>query len=246
MVQLGLGWLVLVLGSSLAHGAELPVPSFEQDVRPVLAAHCCQCHGEKELRNQLDLRTRAGILKGGKTGAAMVPGSLRESLLWGFIATDKMPAAETKLTDDQKEVIRRWILAGAPSSAADAQRAVAAPEPRPAASGTAARGLAGMVERIDQRIDQRLRAAKAAAAPQAHDAEFLRRVYLDLTGRIPTYEQTVSFLQDPAPDKRARLIDQLLDSPSYGEHFGLLWERLLVPKTSEVYRNIPHLSLIHI
>ncbi|MBL8793763.1 MAG: PSD1 domain-containing protein [Planctomycetia bacterium] len=239
-VQLGIGWLVLVLGSSLAHGGELPVPSFEQDVRPLLAAHCFQCHGEKELRNQLDLRTRASTLKGGKTGAAVVPGSLRESLLWGFIATDKMPATETKLTDDQKEVIRRWVLAGAPATVAAAQQTITAPELQPSANGQKPRGLTAMVQRIDQLIDERLRAAQVGPSPRADDAEFLRRVYLDLTGRIPTYEQTTSFLQDETPDKRARLIDQLLASPAYGEHFGLIWERLLVPKTSEVYRNIPH------
>ncbi len=73
---------------------------------------------------------------------------------------------------------------------------------------------------------------KVPTSPQADDAEFLRRVTLDLTGRIPTYQQTVAFLDSKDPDKRRKLIDELLDSPEYGEHFGTIWRILLVGRDS--------------
>src|SRR5262249_2503604 len=71
---------------------------------------------------------------------------------------------------------------------------------------------------IDQFIQQRLDQAKIPASPQADDAEFLRRAYLDITGRIPTYEQTTTFLASKDADKRTKLIDELLSRPEYGLH----------------------------
>src|SRR5262245_25604940 len=73
---------------------------------------------------------------------------------------------------------------------------------------------------IDRHIEARLTAAKIARSPQADDAEFLRRAALDITGRIPTAERTLAFLNDQRPDRRAKLIDELLGEHAYGEHFA--------------------------
>src|SRR5262249_47388011 len=81
---------------------------------------------------------------------------------------------------------------------------------------------------IDAEVDRHPAAAKVPASPQADDADFLRRVPLDLTGRIPTYQQTVAFLDSKESDKRRKLIDELLDSPEYGEHLGTIWRNLIV------------------
>jgi hypothetical protein len=83
---------------------------------------------------------------------------------------------------------------------------------------------------IDQEIDQALAAAKIPASPLADDAEFLRRVTLDITRSIPTYEQTITFLLDGDPHKRARKIDDLLDSPAYGRQFARIWADLLIKR----------------
>src|SRR5262249_43325240 len=69
-------------------------------------------------------------------------------------------------------------------------------------------------------------------APPADDAEFLRRVYLDLAGRIPTVAEARAFLQDPAPDKRTRLVERLLDRPGDGNHFVNVWGTLLLPEAN--------------
>ncbi len=83
---------------------------------------------------------------------------------------------------------------------------------------------------IDREIDQVLAREKIPASPPAADGEFLRRVYLDLTGRIPTAEQAKAFLDSADPHKRRKLIDELLASPNYGEHFGIVWSDAIVKR----------------
>ena len=81
---------------------------------------------------------------------------------------------------------------------------------------------------IDAEIDRHLAADQASRPrPRPDDAEFLRRVTLDLTGRIPTYRETVAFLDSKDPTKRRKLIDELLDSPAYGDHFATIWRNVI-------------------
>lgn len=82
---------------------------------------------------------------------------------------------------------------------------------------------------IDHHIQRRLEAEKIPSSPQAVDAEFLRRVYLDIHGVIPTVEQARTFLEDSAKDKRTRLVDTLLGSDRYAAHFADLWQKRLYP-----------------
>lgn len=79
---------------------------------------------------------------------------------------------------------------------------------------------------IDREIDRRLADAKVPASPRSDDAEFLRRVTLDITGRIPTLERTRAFLDTNDPDKRRKLIDELLSSAEFGQHFATIWRNL--------------------
>jgi hypothetical protein len=227
--------LVLVPRTSLAE-----TPSYQSDVRPILAERCAHCHSGDSPKNGLNLTARDGLLRGGKTGAAVQPGSLRESLLWTFIATDKMPADDRKLSASQKDTLRRWILAGAPATNAEATEWEAARAKEALSITDQPRGAEAMARQIDARIEARLRQAGGAAAPVADDAEFLRRVYLDLTGRVPSYDETVKFLADEHPDKRARLIDERLASPDFGAHMAIIWHKLLIPKSAGAYPRIPH------
>ncbi len=89
-----------------------------------------------------------------------------------------------------------------------------------------------LAERIDGYLDARLRKVGVPAAPPANDAEFLRRAYLDITGRIPTPHQVYQFLDDSAADKRARLIDSLLETPRHASHAAALWREILAPETT--------------
>lgn len=86
-----------------------------------------------------------------------------------------------------------------------------------------------MVARIDELIAQRLQAAGYDAAPQTTDAEFLRRISLDLTGAIPRVSAVREFLADEQMDKRTRLIDALLDSPGHATHLANTWRSFMLP-----------------
>jgi hypothetical protein len=89
---------------------------------------------------------------------------------------------------------------------------------------------------LDSLLAKRLDAEKVKAAPLASDAEFVRRLYLDLTGSIPTASQALAFLDSKDPDRRKKLIDQLLDSPAYGKHFGTIWRNLIIRPDANMVR----------
>jgi hypothetical protein len=82
---------------------------------------------------------------------------------------------------------------------------------------------------IDENISRRLKERGIPASPPASDSEFLRRVTLDLTGRIPSYDQVLSFLRDRDPDKRANWVETLLAGKAYGQHFATIWHEQMVP-----------------
>jgi len=205
--------LVILLASQLAAADAPKGPTFEADVLPVLNAHCLQCHGGVHQKNGLDLRALPTVLKGGKSGAAVVPGKPAESLLWQKLEKDEMPKTDNKVSDANKKLIREWIAAGAKGTERSSGAAVT----------RAAKKPAEVAKHIDKEIDSRLSAAKVPASPRADDAEFLRRAYLDIGGKPPTAQQAATFLDSADADKRAKLIDSLLASEDYGKHFGERW-----------------------
>ncbi|HTU23443.1 MAG TPA: DUF1549 and DUF1553 domain-containing protein [Gemmataceae bacterium] len=89
---------------------------------------------------------------------------------------------------------------------------------------------------IDHNIAHRWGEAKIEPAPSADDAEYLRRVYLDLAGRIPSVEEARTFLADRRPDKRARLVEQILGGSRYVAHFTNVWRMLLLPEAGNNFQ----------
>lgn len=87
---------------------------------------------------------------------------------------------------------------------------------------------------IDDLVWKKLQSLGITPSAPCDDAKFLRRVHLDLIGRIPTPEEARSFLKDKTPDKRARLIDDLLERPEYGDHWATKWADLLRPNPYRV------------
>jgi hypothetical protein len=92
---------------------------------------------------------------------------------------------------------------------------------------------ASLARLIDQAIDAQLAAAMIRPSPEASDGEFLRRVYLDITGVVPTAEKAAAFLDDRSPDKRAKVIDELLQSANYGRRMADTWTWLMYPLDSD-------------
>jgi hypothetical protein len=131
---------------------------------------------------------------------------------------------------------RRWLVCGCVFlgtlfSTAWGQQVARVDKPAapraPAASGNDVLALAG---RIDQYVNARLKEVGVPAAPQADDAEFCRRVHLDLVGRIPEISEVRKFLDDKAGDKRVKLVDKLLDDPAFKNHWINVWRSLLLPE----------------
>ncbi len=85
-------------------------------------------------------------------------------------------------------------------------------------------------QRIDELIDKRLAELQILPAAVSSDAEFVRRVYLDLAGVIPTAKQARAFLDDSAADKRQRLLDDLLASPDYAIHVARVFDVILIER----------------
>jgi hypothetical protein len=88
---------------------------------------------------------------------------------------------------------------------------------------------AAMVRRIDAFVNARIKAAGHEPAARSSDEEFVRRVYLDLTGVIPRVAEVRAFLADESPDKRSKLIDKLLDSPAHATHLANTWRNIMLP-----------------
>lgn len=98
---------------------------------------------------------------------------------------------------------------------------------------------------LHQRIDQLIGASKDFArfkAPRSSDAEFVRRIYLDLTGKIPSASETRAFLADKSPDKRQALIDRLLNGPEYARHLATVFDVMLMERLPD--RQVPRAEWI--
>jgi hypothetical protein len=89
-----------------------------------------------------------------------------------------------------------------------------------------------LAERIDARLGERFRTEKRTPAAPASDAAFCRRLYLDLVGRIPSVAEARTFLDDKRPDKRTRLIDDLLSRPGHAQQMAQVWRTMLIPQAS--------------
>ena len=116
---------VTVLSDSVAQAPpqkNSKIPRFESEILPIFHAKCLMCHGESKQKG-LDLRTRDLALKGGESGAAIVPGSAKESLLFQKVATGAMPLGGEKLKDEEIKVIQAWIDAGGLTEGEDLETA---------------------------------------------------------------------------------------------------------------------------
>jgi hypothetical protein len=241
--------VLLVLLPAIAPAADPPPPKghdaagrqfFEQKIRPVLVKHCYSCHSAeaRKVRGGLLLDTREGMLKGGDSGPAVVPGKALSSLLIKAIRHDElaMPPKE-KLPDAVVADFERWIKMGAPDprggkvSVAQAGIDIEAgrrfwafqPVGKPAAPTVKDAGWPrGDVDRF---ILAGLEARGLRPVRDADRTTLIRRATIELIGLPPTPEEIDAFVADPSADVEAfaRVVDRLLASPHYGERWGRHW-----------------------
>jgi hypothetical protein len=233
----GLRWLAYV---ALALFACVGLPaqttrkiSFAQDVAPILAKNCSQCHGQSLVMGNLDLRNREGALKGGQHGAAIIPGDAVNSRLYRHVTGQLKPQMPMggQLTEQQIAVIKNWIDSGAEWESAVAAQAAPAqqfteqqrrfwafqPVSKPAVPRVKAHNP------IDAFILAKLEASKLKPNPPADRITLIRRAYLDLIGLPPSPEEVESFIADKSPTAFEKVVDKLLASPQYGERWGRHW-----------------------
>lgn len=192
------------------------------EVRPVLSANCFHCHGQDPKTRKANLRL--DTVAGQRTNDVVVPGHPEKSELIRRIFTtdpeDQMPPpdAHRTLTAAQKELLRRWVTAGAPWQSHWAFVAPVRPAV-PKVSGRTAKDL----NPIDAFVRARLAQERLRPSPEADRITLLRRVTLDLIGLPPRPEEADAFLADTRPGAYERLVDRLLASPQYGERMALPW-----------------------
>lgn len=225
---------------------------FETKIRPVLVRECYGCHSKQagQTKGGLRLDSQTAMLLGGDSGPAIVPQDLESSLFFNAINhTDFVMPPKRKLSDSEIADFRTWILDGAPDPRitqpvqaptttiddemiAEAKQTFWAYQPPkridPDHPNKVDSKSASVWPKttIDQFLIQRLNDTGLEPAPDASPATVLRRLCFDLVGLPPTPEQITWFKAAYEKDADAavsRVIDRLLDSPQFGEHWGRHW-----------------------
>ncbi len=214
---------------------------FEREVRPIFVEHCQSCHGAKKQESGLRLDSAKGLAAGGDSGAAIVAGSLEQSLLIEAVrygGATKMPP-RGKLSAKAVASLEKWVAAGAGGWNADRDEQPTLGKPH-GITVEAARDhwafqpirqpdipVVKNVERVATPVDAfivaKLEAAGIAPSPLADRRTLIRRATFDLHGLPPTPAEVAAFEADSAPDAFARVMERLLESPRYGERWGRHW-----------------------
>ncbi len=201
--------------------------SFTRDIRPILSDNCFACHGPDEEKREADLRL--DVAQSALESGAIKPGSVDESELWTRINSsdpdEAMPPAEfhKPLTDQQRDLIARWIKSGAEYQQHWSFVAPIRP-PLPDDMRPDDTLPDGEVSNpIDAFLQHRIKAAGLSPAPLADRRTLIRRVTLDLTGLPPTPEEVEAFLADESDGAYEKVIDSLMTRVTYGEHMARYW-----------------------
>ena len=221
-------WTCMLLFSAApASAGDLPeVVEFNRDIRPILSDNCFFCHGPDKNKRQADLRldTEAGLLGTAGGAGPVIPGQPDDSpLLQRILTSDPEthmppPATGKVLTDQQIQLLRRWIQQGGRYEGHWAFL----PLDAEAAVGTD-HSPAAVAAKIDHYVDVSLQSAGMQAVQPADRITLIRRLSFDLLGLPPTPEETVAFVADQSPDAVQKLVDRLLESQHFGERMAVWW-----------------------
>ena len=216
---------------------------FEEKVKPILSGNCMECHGDDptEIGGGLALISRRSILNGGDSGPAVDLKKHSESVLLDAInyGSYEMPP-EGKLPQKEIDILTDWVKRGMPWTLADAEKVLENKGHRVPQVNDEAKAFwsfqkvkqtkvpsvmndSWCVNEIDNFILHRLEESKIKPAAPAAKRDLIRRVYYDLTGLPPSLEEVNAFVKDDSPEAYEKLIDQLLESPHYGEKWGRHW-----------------------
>ena len=209
---------------------------FEKHVRPLLATHCYECHGEQKQRGGLRVDSREFLLKGTDNGPALAPGKPENSRLIEAIRYEgdvQMPP-RGKLPQEAIDVLTRWVADGAiwpattgkPLAAganSDAWKQHWAFQPVGHPEPPAVKNADWGQQPIDRFVLARLEARSLTPSKPADRRALLRRLSFDLVGLPPTFEELEAFAADGSREAYVQAVDRLLASPHFGERWGRYW-----------------------
>ncbi len=243
-------WLVILVAAlSLAAEPDQAAVEFSAEdlqfytnsIEPLLKEHCYKCHATGKVKGGLRLTSRELLLAGGESGPAVDLEDIDASLLLQAVNYEgyEMPP-NGKLPDDQIALLRTWVEKGLPmntlmDNAPADDEALHSPEvneetkshwafqPVERPSVPLVQQEAWIANPIDAFVLARLEDSGLAPAPPADKQTIIRRVTYDLIGLPPSPEEVAAFVADESPDAYEHLVDRLLESPHYGEHWARYW-----------------------
>ena len=217
-----------------AEDAAAATAFFDKEIGPLLERRCFKCHSHEsgKAKGGLVLDSRTGWEKGGESGPAIVPGKPEESLLVQAVRYHdedlQMPPKKKRLPDREIALLEKWVAIGAPDPRKTkppiydpAKLWALQPIRRHATPVPADQSWAR--DDLDRFLLSKLEAADLRPAADADRYTLLRRLTFDLIGLPPTPEEIEAFVKDTSPDAYKKVVDRLLASPSFGDHWARHW-----------------------
>lgn len=255
------GFVVAMLNVVTAAGQQdaEKLEYFEKQIRPILVGHCNHCHSaETKPAGGLRVDDHNGMLTGGNSGPAIVPGDADNSTLIARVRADgkkRMPPEGESLDEEDIEKLVRWINDGAVWPALVLSENIGYQPPvyeklkaehwswQPLSKSPVPASESDQWSRsdIDRFVFAKLEASNLKPVPDAGKLELIRRIAFDLTGLPPTPDEIDQFLEDDGEGSFENVIDRLINSKSFGEHWGRHWlDVARYAESTGPSRNIPY------
>lgn len=224
--------LVLIFGGSFGFSEEVKgLPQkieFNRDIRPILSDRCFACHGPDKNTREADVRfdTLEGLHGAGDSSGPVVPGNPNESEMIQRIesldAELQMPppAHAKEVTLQERQLLRKWIEQGATFEGHWAFQPIRLVPPAADLAASEERSAAAS---IDAHIQSALPQVGLSPSPIADPRTLARRISFDLTGLPPTMTFVERLVQDPSPQNYDMMVQELIDSPQFGERMAVWW-----------------------
>lgn len=205
---------------------------FVHEVAPLLKKHCAECHMGTKSKGGFAMNTREELMQENDDGFVIEPGNSAKSLMMHLITSDdedeRMPPKGDGLNEKEVAVLAAWINAGAPWEPGFTFKQSAYEPPLKLQTPKIPAARDGRTHPIDRILDAHLSKTKVARPAPIDEAALVRRLYLDITGLLPTSDALQSHLADKDPQKRTKLIRSLLDDKQgYASHWMTFWNDLL-------------------
>ncbi|MCM8534196.1 MAG: PSD1 and planctomycete cytochrome C domain-containing protein, partial [Lentisphaeraceae bacterium] len=236
-------YLIILLAFLGSASANEGIIFFEKKIRPALKTHCYRCHSDEEnrIKGGLLVDTKNGLLLGGDSGPAIVPGDLDKSILWASInyhndmeMPPKKPMSDAEIAD-----FKKWILMGAPDPRTQKNILVKTEvTPEDIEKGKSFWSYKkpvylppettskSSISKIDDYIFSELTKKGISPVKDTSSSILLKRLYVDLVGLLPSVDQVKEFTYAYRKNPNiavSQVVDRLLDSPQFGERWGRHW-----------------------